>query len=74
MEDLNKKIEILIKDKDGNILIEVKNGQCLLSRFKDLDSQMKEKIIDLFVDITDMDRNEVIAFMEFKEKEQRFCS
>ena len=65
---------VIIKDDDENVLIEVKDGQCLLSRFKNLSPEMKDKIIDLFVDLTDMDRNKVIEFMEFEEKEQRFCS
>lgn len=74
MDDSNKKLTIVIKDDDGNVLIEIKDGQCLISRFKNIDNDLREKIIELFIDLTDMNRKEVIDFMEFNETEQRFCS
>jgi len=74
MIDLSKSISISIKDKDGNVLISIKDGQCMLARFKDIDEELKNKIINIFIDITDMDREEVIKFLNFSEDKQRFCS
>jgi hypothetical protein len=74
MIDLNKSIAIVIKDKDGNILLSIRDGQCMLARFKDIDEELKNKIINIFIDITDMEKEEVIKFLNFSEDKQRFCS
>ena len=74
MIDLNKSIAIVIKDKDGNILLSIRDGQCMLARFKDIDEGLKNKIINIFIDITDMEKEEVIKFLNFSEDKQRFCS
>ena len=74
MEKSNKKIEIVYKDDKGNILFEIRDGQCLISRFKNMDSSLKEKVIEIAMDHMDMEREEIIRFIEFNDNEQKFCS
>ena len=74
MNSFGDNITIVIKDEKDNVLINVKNGKCLLSRFKDIDEDLKNKIIDIFIDLTDSDREEIIKFLDFKDDVQKFCS
>jgi len=71
---IDKKLTIIFKDEDGNVLLSIKDGECLLARFKNLDEKVKENMVELFIDFTDMSKEETIEFLEFKEKEQKFCS
>lgn len=66
--------EITVKDKKGRILLQTKNGRCIVARFIDMDNETKRNIIELYVDLTGKDKREIESFLSYKSVVQEFCS
>ena len=65
---------LIIRDNKNNILLEIKDGRCIIARFLDMSQKTKDSIVDLYVDLTNEDGDKVRKFLNFESEEQEFCS
>ena len=65
---------IIIKDKNGRILLESKGSRFIISRFVDMDNATKDKIAELYFDLTGKSKEDAIKFLNFESDIGSFCS
>lgn len=61
-------------DEKGREAIKMKNGRVIVSRFFDMDDKTRKAVIQFYKDFSGDDSQDVVDFVNFKEKEMEFCS
>jgi hypothetical protein len=65
---------VLTDEKDRVIASVSDEGKIAVSRQPDMTQEMKEYIVDVFSDLTGQDPQEIMAFLNYEEEEELFCS
>ena len=67
--------KILIKDSKGREIVRINNkGQIAAARYPDLDKKFKKYVATLYSDLTGESKKKMMDFLDYRTKENEFCS
>ena len=63
-----------ITDKNGRILITIKDDKILVGRYVDMDEGTKQIVTEFYSELTGLDSKDIKKFLDFDGNESEFCS
>lgn len=68
-------MSFVLTDENDRVVASVSDeGKIAVSRHPDMTQEMKECIVDVFSDLTGQEPSEIMAFLNYEEGEELFCS
>lgn len=65
----------IIKDEKGREIIRInKKGKMAIARYPDMNNDIKDYIIGVYIKITNKDKKEIVDFLNYIGEENEFCS
>ena len=71
---IEREFEAEIKDPKGRIVCKIKKGRIFITRSPDMSNKTKESLMELYGKMTGENVTKLKKFLNFKSKENRFCS
>ena len=67
--------DIYIEDEKGKPLLVInKNGEIAASRFPNMSTELKNKVIELYSEVTGESEDRIRSFLNYTSEDNEFCS